>query len=99
MHARVQSPNALQGSPGGSKQAKAVGRRQQKPTGHLKHTVFGQERKTAHESFDGQQEIFLQALHSRDRSAPVVELDKFNMVFRVNGTDFLAKVRQDLGGV
>jgi len=30
---------------------------------------------------------------------PLVELDKFNMVFKVNGFDYLAKVRRDLGGV
>lgn len=29
----------------------------------------------------------------------VVELDKFNMVYRVNGVDYLASVRRDLGGV
>jgi uncharacterized protein len=29
----------------------------------------------------------------------VVELDKFNMVFAVNGVDFLANVRRDLGGL
>jgi P2 family phage contractile tail tube protein len=29
----------------------------------------------------------------------LLELDKFNMVFRVNGVDYLQKVRQDLGGV
>jgi P2 family phage contractile tail tube protein len=31
--------------------------------------------------------------------SPVIELDKFNMIFRVNGTDYLQKVRQDVGGV
>jgi uncharacterized protein len=30
---------------------------------------------------------------------PVIELDKFNMIFRVNGVDYLAKVRRDMGGV
>jgi P2 family phage contractile tail tube protein len=30
---------------------------------------------------------------------PLVELDKFNMIFRVDGVDYLAKVRADLGGV
>lgn len=30
---------------------------------------------------------------------PIIELDKFNMVFRVNGVDYLAKVRADVGGV
>jgi Bacteriophage tail tube protein len=30
---------------------------------------------------------------------PIIELDKFNMVFRVNGQDFLQKIRQDMGGV
>lgn len=30
---------------------------------------------------------------------PIIELDKFNMIFRVNGIDFLQKVRADLGGV
>ena len=30
---------------------------------------------------------------------PVIELDKFNDIFRVNGVDFLAKVRRDVGGV
>jgi P2 family phage contractile tail tube protein len=29
----------------------------------------------------------------------IVELDKFNMVFRVFGVDYLAKVRQDMGGL
>ena len=29
----------------------------------------------------------------------LVELDKFNMIYRVNGVDYLAKVRRDLGGV
>lgn len=32
-------------------------------------------------------------------TVPIIELDKFNMVFRVNGVDYLQKVRQDLGGV
>ncbi len=30
---------------------------------------------------------------------PVIELDKLNMVFKVNGFDFLASVRRDLGGI
>jgi len=30
---------------------------------------------------------------------PIIELDKFNMIYRVNGIDYLAKVRQDLGGL
>lgn len=30
---------------------------------------------------------------------PIIELDKFNMRFIVNGVDYLAKVRHDLGGV
>jgi P2 family phage contractile tail tube protein len=29
----------------------------------------------------------------------VVELDKFNMIFKVLGVDYLAKVRRDVGGV
>lgn len=30
---------------------------------------------------------------------PVIELDKFNSVFKVNGVDYLRQVRVDLGGV
>jgi P2 family phage contractile tail tube protein len=30
---------------------------------------------------------------------PVIELDKLNMIYRVNGVDHLQKVRRDLGGV
>lgn len=30
---------------------------------------------------------------------PVIELDKLNMIYRVNGVDHLAKVRRDLGGL
>lgn len=30
---------------------------------------------------------------------PLIELDKFNMIFRVGATDYLAAVRQALGGV
>lgn len=30
---------------------------------------------------------------------PLVELDKFNMIFKVNGIDYLRQVRTDLGGV
>jgi len=30
---------------------------------------------------------------------PLVEIDKFNSVFKINGFDFLASVRRDLGGV
>lgn len=30
---------------------------------------------------------------------PLVEIDKFNMIFRVDGVDYLQKVRQDMGGV
>ena len=29
----------------------------------------------------------------------IIELDKFNMIFRVNGVDYLQPVRQDMGGV
>lgn len=29
----------------------------------------------------------------------IIELDKFNMIYRVNGEDYLAKVRRDMGGV
>jgi P2 family phage contractile tail tube protein len=29
----------------------------------------------------------------------LVELDKFNMIFKVNGFDYLRSVRQDLGGI
>jgi P2 family phage contractile tail tube protein len=29
----------------------------------------------------------------------IIELDKFNSIFRVDGVDHLAKVRQDMGGV
>jgi P2 family phage contractile tail tube protein len=32
-------------------------------------------------------------------NVPVIEIDKFNFVFRVNGTDYLAGVRRDMGGV
>jgi hypothetical protein len=31
-------------------------------------------------------------------NAPLIELDKFNMIFKVGGVDYLAKVRQDMGG-
>lgn len=31
--------------------------------------------------------------------SPVIELDKFNSIFRVGGVDYLQKVRQDVGGV
>lgn len=30
---------------------------------------------------------------------PIIEIDKFNMIFKVNGVDYLAKARQDMGGV
>lgn len=30
---------------------------------------------------------------------PLIEIDKFNMIYRVNGVDHLAKVRRDVGGV
>jgi P2 family phage contractile tail tube protein len=30
---------------------------------------------------------------------PLIELDKLNMVFKVNGFDYLRSVRQDMGGV
>lgn len=30
---------------------------------------------------------------------PLIELDKFNMIFKVNNVDYLAKVRRDVGGV
>lgn len=30
---------------------------------------------------------------------PIVELDKFNMIYKVNGFDYLRKIRVDLGGV
>jgi P2 family phage contractile tail tube protein len=29
----------------------------------------------------------------------LLELDKFNMIYKVNGVDYLAKIRQDTGGV
>jgi P2 family phage contractile tail tube protein len=29
----------------------------------------------------------------------IIELDKFNFIFRINGFDYLQKVRQDMGGV
>jgi hypothetical protein len=32
-------------------------------------------------------------------NVPIVEIDKFNMVFKVSGVDFMAGVRRDLGGV
>lgn len=32
-------------------------------------------------------------------NVPIIELDKFNMIFKVNGFDYLASVRRDLGGV
>lgn len=32
-------------------------------------------------------------------NVPIIELDKFNMIFRVNGVDYLQKVRTDMGGV
>jgi len=32
-------------------------------------------------------------------NVPILELDKFNSVFKVDGVDYLQKVRQDLGGV
>lgn len=31
--------------------------------------------------------------------APYIEIDKFNQIFKVNGVDYLQKVRQDVGGV
>lgn len=31
--------------------------------------------------------------------APVIEIDKFNMIYRTFGVDHLAKVRRDVGGV
>lgn len=30
---------------------------------------------------------------------PLIELDKLNMIFKVNGVDYLAKIRRDVGGV
>lgn len=30
---------------------------------------------------------------------PLVELDKLNMIFKVGGVDYLAKIRRDVGGV
>lgn len=30
---------------------------------------------------------------------PLVEIDKFNMIYKVSGVDYLAKVRRDVGGV
>lgn len=30
---------------------------------------------------------------------PYIEIDKFNMVYKVAGVDYLAKIRRDLGGV
>jgi len=30
---------------------------------------------------------------------PIIELDKFNSIFKVGGVDYLASVRRDLGGV
>ncbi len=30
---------------------------------------------------------------------PIIELDKFNFIFKVNGVDYLAQVRRDMGGV
>jgi uncharacterized protein len=32
-------------------------------------------------------------------NVPIVELDKFNMIFKVNGFDYLAQSRRDMGGV
>jgi P2 family phage contractile tail tube protein len=30
---------------------------------------------------------------------PLIEIDKFNMIYKISGVDYLAKVRRDVGGV
>jgi hypothetical protein len=36
---------------------------------------------------------------SLDGLPPIVEIDKFNMIFKVNGFDYLRQARTDMGGV
>ena len=46
---------------------------------------------------DAESDIEVAAISIYIDSAPLVELDKLNSIFRVNGFDYLRQVRVDLG--
>jgi len=48
---------------------------------------------------DASVEVEVQQMKLTNAGAPLVELDKLNMIFRVGATDYLRQVRTDLGGV
>lgn len=44
-------------------------------------------------------DLEIATLRVKENGVPLLELDKFNMIYRVLGVDYLQKIRQDVGGV
>lgn len=48
---------------------------------------------------DSDTELEVQAISIFHAGVAVIELDKLNMIFKVDGVDYLRSVRQDMGGI
>ncbi len=65
--------------------------------GQVKHLVLG--KMEPGKVMGSELELEIARIALSFDGVPTIELDKLNMIFKVNGFDYLASVRRDLGGI